>query len=50
MGIRWGWGSTKTLRFYKHTCFPRTYPGIMYSTGLVITKIPILLIECAIFP
>ena len=38
MGIGWGRGSTKTLRFNKQTCFPRTYPGIMYSTGLVITK------------
>ena len=43
MEIGWGVGDStkkkkKTLRFNKHTCFPRTYPGIMYSTDLVITK------------
>ena len=28
----------KNFTLNKHTCFPRTYPGIMYSTDLVITK------------
>ena len=37
MGIGWG-VLQKTLRFNKHTCIPRTYPGIMYSTCLVITE------------
>ena len=37
-GNRMGEIVQKTLRFNKHTCFSRTYPGIMYSTGLVITK------------
>ena len=48
MGIGWG-VVQKTSRFNKHRCYPRTYPGIMYSTCFVITESN-LLVALAIFP